>query len=263
MMKYFRFPKDVKSVHYLSQVQQALAIKTGVEHFRHIMPRCMGAIYWQLCDNWPVASWSSIEYGGKWKHLQYHAKRFYSPCALTVKPAYKDDSTLEFWAINDKDEPLRGEAKLECWSLNGVVEKSLSHPLDVPARSARKLAAMPVADFGDAERRKGLFLAMSGTDCPDNESFFDFYRESNFAEANVEFVAEEKNGSWLVTLSSDKPAFYVWADVPGIRGVFSDDSFTLLPGRPKTISFAKRQDEKASFADFKKSLEVMHLRQTY
>ena len=69
-------------------------------------------------------------------------------------------------------------------------------------------------------------------------------------------------GTWKLT-QADKPAFYVWADVPGIKGIFSDDSFTLLPRRPKTISFTKRPVEKATFADFKKALEVMHLRETY
>jgi len=55
----------------------------------------------------------------------------------------------------------------------------------------------------------------------------------------------------------------VWVDVPGIKGVFSDDSFALLPGRPKTITFTKRPYEKATFADFKRALGVMHLRETY
>jgi len=263
MMKYFRFPKDIKSVHYLSQVQQAVAIKTGVEHFRHIMPRCMGSIYWQLCDNWPVASWSSIEYGGKWKHLQYHAKRFYAPCALTVKPAYNDESTLEFWVMNDKDESLKGEATLACITFGGEIVKTFAYTLDVPARSAKKLASFPVAAFGEDAKRKEVFLAMSGTACPDNECFFDFYRECDFAEAKVEASVEERDDEWRVTLSTDKPAFYVWADVPGIRGVFSDDSFTLLPGRPKTIVFTKRPSETATFADFRKALEITHLRQTY
>lgn len=263
MMKYFRFPKDVKSVHYLSQVQQAVAIKTGVEHFRHIMPRCMGAIYWQLCDNWPVASWSSIEYGGKWKHLQYHAKRFYAPCALTLKPAYKDDSTLEFWAMNDKDEPLTGEATLACLRLDGGVEKDWTYDMNVPARQAKKLASVPVSTFGDAERRKRLVLVMRGTGCPDNEHFFDFYRECDFADAQVTCRAEEKDGAWRVTLTTDKPAFYVWVDAPNVKGVFSDNSFTLLPGRPKTLTFTRRPYEKATFADFKRVLEVMHLRQSY
>ena len=263
LMVYFRYPNGVKSVHYLSQVQQAMAIRTGVEHFRHIMPRCMGAIYWQLCDNWPVASWSSIEYGGKWKHLQYHAKRFYSPCAVMVEPAYKDPTTLELWAVNDKDEPLRGQAKLETWTFGGAVADAKSFAMDVPARSAKRLGSFPLSAFGSDEERRDRFLALSADECPDNDWQFQFYRESNLAKANVKAEVTDENGVWTVKLSTDKPAFFVWADVPGVKGIFSDDSFTLLPGRPKTITFTKRPCETATFADFKKAFELMHLRDSY
>ncbi|MBR2837194.1 MAG: glycoside hydrolase family 2 protein [Kiritimatiellae bacterium] len=263
MMVYFRFPNGVKSVHYLSQVQQAMAIRAGVEHFRHIMPRCMGSIYWQLCDNWPVASWSSIEYGGKWKHLQYHARRFYSPCAVMVAPAYKDDGTLEVWAVNDKDEPLVGSAKLEAWTFGGAVADAKTLAMDVPARSARRLGSFPLSAFGTDAERKGRFLALSADECPDNEWQFQLYRESNLARASVKAALAEANGVWTVTLSTDRPAFFVWADAPGIRGVFSDNSFLLLPGRPKTLTFTKRPDEKASFADFRRAFELMHLRESY
>ena len=263
MMVYFRYPNGVKSVHYLSQVQQAMAIRTGVEHFRHIMPRCMGSIYWQLCDNWPVASWSSIEYGGKWKHLQYHAKRFYAPCAVMVEPAYKDPDTLEVWAVNDKDEPLCGKAHLETWTFGGQVVFASPFVMDVPPRSARKLGSVPVASLGSEAERRDRFLALSADGCPDNEWQLQFYRECNLAKADVKADVFDDNGVWTVRLSTDKPAFFVWADVPGIRGIFSDDSFTLLPGRPKTLTFTKREGERATFADFKRAFEVMHLRDSY
>ena len=263
MLTYFRYPNGVKSVHYLSQVQQAMAIRMGVEHFRHIMPRCMGSIYWQLCDNWPIASWSSIEYGGKWKHLQYHAKRFYAPCAVMVAPAFKDPGTLEYWAVNDKDEPLVGSAKLETWTFDGRIADAKTLAMDVPARSARCLGRFPLSAFGADAARRDRFLALSADECPDNEWQFQFYRESNLAKAEVKAEVSDANGVWTVTLSTDKPAFFVWADVPGIRGVFSDDSFLLLPGRPKTLTFTKRPGEKSTFADFRKAFEVMHLRESY
>ena len=263
MMVYFRYPNGVKSVHYLSQVQQAMAIRTGVEHFRHIMPRCMGSIYWQLNDNWPVASWSSIEYGGKWKHLQYHAKRFYAPCAVMVEPDPKDPNVLEVWAVNDRDVPLEGAANLETWTFGGEVKGARKLAMNVPARSAKKLGGFPLAAFGTDEERRGRFLALSADDCPDNEWQFQFYRESTLAEAHVKAELADRDGAWTVKLSTDKPAFFVWADVPGIRGIFSDDSVLLLPGRPKTLVFTKRPGEKATFADFKKAFEVMHLRETY
>ena len=263
MMVYFRYPKGVKAVHYLSQVQQAMAIRTGVEHFRHIMPRCMGSIYWQLCDNWPVASWSSIEYGGKWKHLQYHAKRFYAPCAVMIEPAYGDPETLEVWAVNDKDEPLRGTANMEVWTFSGDVLNKSPFAMDVPPRSARKLGSFPVAALGSEAEKRDRFIALSADECPDNEWQLQFYRECNLAKADVKAELSDENGVWTVKLSTDKPAFFVWADVPGIKGVFSDDSFLLLPGRPKILTFMKRPGEKATFGAFKRAFEVMHLRESY
>ncbi|HEX4141422.1 MAG TPA: hypothetical protein VHY09_13820, partial [Candidatus Methylacidiphilales bacterium] len=80
----YRFPKDYATLAYLSQLNQAYCMKIGVEHFRRLMPRTMGALYWQLNDCWPIASWSSIEFGGNWKALHYEAKRFFAPALVSV-----------------------------------------------------------------------------------------------------------------------------------------------------------------------------------
>ena len=88
-------PDGFENFVYLSQVQQGLAIKTAVEHWRHLRPVCMGTLYWQLNDLWPVCSWSSLEYGGKWKLLHYMAKRFYAP---TILSAFQTrDDMVEVW----------------------------------------------------------------------------------------------------------------------------------------------------------------------
>jgi len=81
----YRFPKDYRSLSYLSQLNQAYCMKVGIEHFRRSMPRTMGALYWQLNDCWPVASWSSLEYKGRWKALQYECRRFFAPALLSLK----------------------------------------------------------------------------------------------------------------------------------------------------------------------------------
>ncbi len=80
----YRFPKDYPTLAYLSQLNQAYCMKIGVEHFRRAMPRTMGALYWQLNDCWPVASWSGIEFGGRWKALHYEAKRFFAPALISA-----------------------------------------------------------------------------------------------------------------------------------------------------------------------------------
>jgi beta-mannosidase len=80
----YRLPKSQDDLIYLSQLNQAYCMQTGVEHYRRLMPRCMGAIYWQLNDCWPVTSWSSIEYTGRWKALHYAARRFNAPALVSA-----------------------------------------------------------------------------------------------------------------------------------------------------------------------------------
>ena len=79
MADHYRLPKDFESLVYLTQVLQAEAIRTGVEHWRRNRHRTSGTLYWQLNDCWPVASWSSLDYYGRWKALHYMARRFYGP----------------------------------------------------------------------------------------------------------------------------------------------------------------------------------------
>ena len=82
--KRYRFPKDYAALAYLSQLNQAYCAKVAIEHFRRSMPQTMGALYWQLNDCWPVASWSSIEFGGRWKALHYEMKRAFAPALVSV-----------------------------------------------------------------------------------------------------------------------------------------------------------------------------------
>ena len=79
----YLYPNDFDTFVYASQLLQADAIRYGVEHFRRNRGICMGAIYWQLNDCWPVTSWASIDYTGRWKALHYAAKRFFRPLALS------------------------------------------------------------------------------------------------------------------------------------------------------------------------------------
>ena len=79
----YRYATRFEDLVYLSQMNQAHAIQYGVEHFRRYRGRCMGSVYWQLNDCWPVASWASLDYFGRWKALHYAAKRFYAPVLLS------------------------------------------------------------------------------------------------------------------------------------------------------------------------------------
>jgi beta-mannosidase len=112
MLREYREPKDFASFVYLSQVQQAETIKLGAEHLRRQRPRTMGSLYWQLNDCWPVASGASVDYFGRWKALQYYARRFYDD--VLISP-YAHDGGIEVYVVSNKLQPLSGTIHVPCW----------------------------------------------------------------------------------------------------------------------------------------------------
>ncbi|WP_026515900.1 beta-mannosidase [Butyrivibrio sp. MC2021] len=109
MSQTFLYPESLKDVVYYSQLLQAEAIKYGVEHFRRNRGRCMGTVYWQLNDCWPVASWASIDYYGRWKALQYYAKRFFAPLLISCEERGFLDQCL---SVNDEIDELVKSIKI-------------------------------------------------------------------------------------------------------------------------------------------------------
>src|SRR5690606_2990380 len=105
LCRYCRFPKGFEEMVFLSQTQQGLAIKTAIEYWRSTKPRCMGTLYWQINDIWPVASWSSLDYGGQWKLMHYMARRFYNLVNVVAVPN-ADNSAIALKAINDTAGPV-------------------------------------------------------------------------------------------------------------------------------------------------------------
>ena len=103
MFRYFRFPVGFENFVYLSQVQQGLAIKTAVTHWRSLKPHCMGTLIWQLNDTWPVCSWASLDHGGGWKLLHHMARAFYAPLFVSAVPV---GDVIELRAVNDGAAPV-------------------------------------------------------------------------------------------------------------------------------------------------------------
>ena len=248
MARYFRFPQGTDAILYLSQVQQAVAIKTAVEWWRSLRPWCMGIMYWQLNDNWPVASWSSIEYGGKWKQLHYHARRFYAPLCFVGLP----DGRL--CAMNDRDRPVSAEFSVERWTFDGRRIGSKCWKADLASDSVTHFEN----EIGSSEEPTFLFLSMKTEDgCFDNFWMDRKFKECNLAKCRISTSFD----GFKVTLLSDRPAFFVWANVKGIRGEFDDNSITLLPNRPVTLTFAPQG--RVTAADFRAAFTLTHLRETY
>jgi beta-mannosidase len=254
MKRYFGVARDVPSELILSQFQQAMAIKTAVEAWRSQKPRCMGTLYWQLNDNWPVASWSSLEYGGKWKPLHYMAKRFYAPVAVFAGP----DGKVRL--LNDTAEKVDGKLTLEYLSYDGRTLSGTVSGLAVSPDTA--------VEAGAFTPRKDAFLLMTLETAHGiyrNDWHFDYWKNVPLESAKVDFRVLERKGGGMspirVEISTDKPAFYVWLNAEGVAGEFSDNCFTLLPGRPVTVEFTPKKS--VSDKTFLERLTVTDLEKTF
>src|SRR5208282_6642660 len=111
-------------------------------------PQTMGSIFWQLNDCWGVASWSSIDYYGRWKALQYYARRFYSP--ILVSP-HVEDGMLKTYIVSDKVAPVNGELRLRIVDFDGKVVKQVSEPVTVPELSSAVYLQWPLSDLSASD----------------------------------------------------------------------------------------------------------------
>ena len=239
MTRYFRPVKDVPSELLLSQFQQGMAIKMAVDGWRAQRPRCMGTLFWQLNDDWPVASWSSVEYGGKWKPLQYLAKRFYAPLSVVAQPTVADGKTDvtkgRVFALNDTDRAVAAEVALEYWTYDGRVASAETRAVTLPPDSSTDVAAFARPADGAEPTFLVLTLKVGGKAVCQNDWHFGFYKDMPLVAAKVE---AKFSPSGELALTTDKPAFFVWANAKGVRGEFDDNCLTLLPGRPRTLKFS-------------------------
>ena len=246
--RYFPEPKDVPSELLLSQFQQAMAIQTAVDAWRGEQPRCMGTLFWQINDNWPVASWSSIEYGGKWKPLQYLAKRFFEPVHVTLSP----DGMVK--VVNDTDKRVEGKVVAVFHGFDGKNEEVVVGN-DKAKQVGIAVGANYAAAVGKITPRDDAVLELRFGDSVNFPVRADYKGE--LPKANVK---AEVNG-FSVTLTTDKPAFWVWMNVKGIRGEFDDNAVTLVPGWPRTFTFKPK--DPVTPAAFKDAFSVTHLTELY
>jgi beta-mannosidase len=237
--RYFRVPEGFESFVYLSQVQQVLAIKTAVEYWRSLRPVCMGTLYWQLNDNWPVCSWSSIEYGGKWKLLHYAAARFFAPVLLA---AYRSGPDVEVWAVNDLPEEAGGRAIVSVKDFTGKTLSTDKIELRVPAGSAKRIKKYPFQEVSGAPEKSFLLLTLlHDGKTTVNEFFFTEYKRCELLKTDIQSRVSEKNGRFNLQLKTDHPAFFVSVEVPGVEGEFDDNCFTLIKDMPRELVFTPRR----------------------
>jgi beta-mannosidase len=255
MLREYPMPKDFESFLYVSQVLQAEGIKIGAEHFRRIRPRNMGSLYWQIDDCWPVASWSSIDYYGEWKALQYYSRKFYDK--LLVSPR-EEDGNLEFYVVSDERTATPAKLNVVLMDFDGNVLTSASKDLTIAPLESRSYLSLPVKTWleGKDTGRLMLFceLLVNGKSLSSNEYFFEPYKNLSIPKPNIAADVVRTHHGFKITLSSDKFAKAVYLSSGSPKGFFSDNYFDLLPGRKAVVEFNTR--EAGTVNDFRENLKI-------
>ena len=261
MLREYRQPKKFAAFVYLSQVQQAEIIKVGAEHLRRQRPRTMGSLYWQLNDCWPVASWASIDYFGRWKALHYYARRFYDD--VLISPFLHDDK-VDVYVVSDKLEPLAGTIHMRMLDFSGNVLLEQSKEIQIPAQSSAIYFSVDKPELvskSDPRRSFLVFdLEVAGKKVSRNLVFFEVTHNLELPVApKIEADVSRSGENYTVTLRSEKLARNVYISFGDLDVEAGDNYFDLLPSEPATI----RLKSSATLEQLNAALKVTSLTEAF
>lgn len=260
-----RYPKDLTHLLYASQVLQGMAIKYGVDHWRRNRGRCMGTLYWQINDDWPAPSWSSIDYFGRWKALHYMAQKFYAPHAVSMT---LEDHRCHVYFSNESFETTEYSLTLSIRDLSGNVLETYETKGNSPAFSAIETAVVDICSWEDQKDDVFLEAVIHTKDqkvLKDVETLVP-YKYLNLKNPVISTEAEETNDAFILHISSDCFAPFVALDFDDADVIFSDNFFHLTDKTVQDIIVKKEDILQGHFEnaeDFRKRLQILSLGTSY
>ncbi|HEU5078498.1 MAG TPA: glycoside hydrolase family 2 protein [Opitutaceae bacterium] len=273
----YRLPKTQDDLIYLSQINQAYCMQTGVEHYRRLMPRCMGSIYWQLNDCWPVASWSSIEFTGRWKALQFAARRFYAPALICAHVDGDEEATIgnyrrstirkmHLYTVYDAPETARGILRWELRHFDGrLLEAAFQSVTLKPRQSVRQRTldlALPLRDYGRDNLYVALSLAIDGVVMSRQTVFLAPPRFLRLPKGPISCAVKWLSPSEAVLKFRSKVFQHaVEFAAPGCPHNASDNYFDLYPNEAREITL--KFNEPVAPRKFQKQLRIRSLTDTF
>jgi len=249
----FRYPNSFDDLLYASQLMQAEAIRYGVEHWRRNRGRCMGAIIWQLNDIWPVASWASIDYYGRWKALHYAAKRFFAPVMISAEEEgelsqnpkineYHPAPLEKSFRLNVCNETLRDVTGEVVWALrtpDGAIVRQNQQTLTIPAMSAKWLDKVDCADASLTGHYISFAFVVDNVAVSEGTCIFCAPKHFEFVDPRL--TVETRGDTLLVT--SHAYAKQVWLESEDADLLLDDNAFDMNPGT-KVVRVVRGSAEK-------------------
>ena len=232
MFRNFRFPMDFGNFVYLSQIQHGLAMRMAVEYWRSLKPHCMGTLYWQLNDTWPVASWSGLDHGGSWKAMHYMARRFYAPVLVTAR---KTEHDFVVSAVSDLVEVFALSLEVVAVAVSGETSVLYKGQVNLAPDAGLELTRIKLNDI-----EKDRILLLNWIDEQGrrirNHAAPVAYKHLNLPNPGLTTRVSLDGAALVITISAANMALYVTAECD-VAGHFSDNAFDLLGGEDVTITF--------------------------
>lgn len=251
MSLYYKVPAKFEDLVYVGLVLQGHGMRHGIEAHRRNRPYCMGSLFWQLNDSWPVVSWSSIDYYGNWKAMQYQSQRAFAPVLIN---AIKEGDDLCVYLISDELQD-RDDVRLtvELMDFDGKSHGKWTQNGKLTANTSMLFLKKRVDEFLSKQDAATSFLrftlkAKNGAALADEVFYFAYPKDQKLPEARIETSVKKRGEAIEMTLKTDKLARDIFIEVP-VQGVrFSDNFFDLLPGQRKKITITSPEGH--SLKDF-------------
>ncbi len=238
MDRNYKKPKDFPSFLYVGHLLQAEGIKVAMEGHRKKMPYCMGSLYWQIDDCWPVASWSSMDYYGNWKAQQYFAKKAFEEYLISPET---DGEKVEVYIVSDNLEEAQAEMKLNLMDFSGKSLWKKEQTVTVSANQSKVYFEIPESELTGKGKKEQLLLYCSiekgGKVLSENILYFLPAKDLELPKPEITMEVEGSSDGFKITVSSDKLAKNIYFTIDEVDGFFSDNYFDLLPGEKRTITF--------------------------
>ncbi len=260
MLKDYKKPKDFESFLYVNHVLQAEGIKFALEGHRRAMPYCMGSLYWQINDCWPVASWSSTDYYQEWKALQYYVKKGFEP--LLISPFIEED-VVKVGIVNDHLKLINAKLNLRMIDFAGKELWSKSEDIAIEKNSSTLCFESKLTDFLKGKDPENLLFAVeimqNGKLIADNVIYFKPVKDLNLPMPKVDYHINESKNGFVISIKTDVLAKNVFLTMGTEDGFFTDNYFDLLPGKSVEIQL----NTSISLEKLKEVLKIQTLDATY
>ena len=256
MERDYKVPEKFEHFVYVSQLLQAEGMRTGIEAHRAAKPYCLGTLYWQLNDCWPVVSWSSIDYHGRWKAMHYYVADDYKNVMLAAN--IKGDS-INVAVVSDELNKIEVDVYVNQMSFDGEKIDQSKMDITVPANGVKKLY-FPLK-IKDTQRKSSLVylqVIKSGKLMSDKVLLPLVPKDMDLSKVVLKPSVKKRMNSYRITFDPEKYAKGVYLDIDA-KGHFSDNFFDLIPGYGKVVDFVTEE----IIEDFESRLKVMSLRDTY